>query len=227
MKLLANSQRLIAALFLATALTSGFALAAPPQNKFVSVKELNAVLSSENLDAAVKTLNDVKGMIYKGEIIPFVDDLWHLRKEKHPNVAWHVVEKKVIRLELANILLQARKNGYLKFDPQDMAEFAISQLRSRDFWVRYHAISVLGLTESDFAVQELLKIATREDDETFRAASFELVRMCNPNANRAVADLLVSVKDRIRRKYIKESIKKWDDFNRGHTWCETVKSRLK
>lgn len=227
MKFLAQSQRLIAALFLATFVTSGFALASPPQNKFVSVKELKAVLRSENLDAVTKTLNDVKGMLYKGEILPFIEDLWHLRKQKHPKVAWHVVEKKVVRLELANILLQARQNGYLKFDPHDMAEFAIRHIRSRDFWVRYHAISVLGLTESDFAVQELLKIAKREDDETFRAASFELIQMCNPNANRAVADLLISVKDRIRRKHMKESIKKWEDFNRGHTWCETVEQRLR
>lgn len=227
MKFLAQSQRLIAVLLLAITLTSGFALAAPPQNKFVSVKDLGAVLHSENLDAAVKTLNDVKWMSYQGEILPFVEDLWNLRKDKHPNVAWHIAEKPIIRLELANILLQARRNGTMKFDPSPMADLAAKQLASRDRWNHISAISVLGLTESERAVDEILKEAKREDWNTFRMAVTSLIHMCHPKAKEAVADVLATVKDDSQLEFIKATKQQWEDYTRGRTWCETVKERLR
>jgi len=227
MKILGQSQRLIAALFLAITLASGFALAAPPQNKFVSVKDLGAVLRSENLDAAVKTLNDIKWMSYKGEILPFVEDLWNLRKDKHPNVAWHIAEKPIIRLELANILLQARRNGTMKFDPSPMADLAAKQLASRDRWNHISAISVLGLTESEMAVDEILKEAKREDWNTFRMAVTSLVHMCHPKAKDAVAELLETVEDDSQLAFITATKQQWDDYTRSLMLCENVKQRLK
>src|SRR5713101_3969811 len=81
---------------------------------FVTVQSLTADLESRNIDQIDKSLNDIKMMSYKGEILPFVVDLWEKRKDKHPRLPWDVIETKIVRLELADILLQSVKNRRLK-----------------------------------------------------------------------------------------------------------------
>lgn len=190
-----------------------------PGETFVTVEHLKKVLQSKNLDLLGKTLNDVKGMANQSMILPFVKDLWGLRKDRHRDVPWDVAENDSIRLSFADILLQARRNGNIEFDPSDMVKFAAERLELPNFHVRISAAFVLGLSETDQAVEILFREARRQRTDTYRSATLALIHMCNPKSDRAVGDLKGLVKDRIRQKFLYESTEKWREFNRGHSWC--------
>lgn len=197
----------------------GFAQPAIPGETFVTVEHLREVLQSKNLDLLQKTLNDIKGMGNQSMILPFMRDLWDLRKERHRDVPWDVAENDSIRLSFADVLLQARRNGSIKFDPSDMVKFAAERLEWPNFRIRISAAFVLGLSETDQAVEILFREASRQRADTYRSATLALIHMCNPKSDRAVGDLKGLVKDRIRQKFIYEQVEKWREFNRGHSWC--------
>ncbi len=193
--------------------------AAASSDPHVSIAELKDVLRSENYDPINKTLNDVKSMSNRKGILPFIRDLWELRKDRYTDVPWNVVNDDIVRLGLADVLLQARSNRIIEFDPNDMSAFAVGRLRAPSVRVRTAAMFVLAVSETDQAVTELFKVAKREHSDTYRAAILALIEMCNPRARQAIAELQESVKDRVRRKFIRDQLEQWENFNKGHPWC--------
>jgi hypothetical protein len=95
---------------------------------FVTMQSLTTDLESRDIDRIDKSLNDIKTMSYKGEILPFVADLWGQRKAKHSGLPWDVIETELVRVELADILLQAVKNGRTKLALNQCIALSLIQL---------------------------------------------------------------------------------------------------
>src|SRR5574338_558186 len=57
----------------------------------VTIESLIVDLESKDIDRIDKSLNDVKRLSRKGQILPFIADLWDQRKEKYPGLPWDVI----------------------------------------------------------------------------------------------------------------------------------------
>lgn len=191
---------------------------------FVTVQSLTADLESRNIDQIDKSLNDIKTMSYKGEILPFVEDLWEQRKDKHPSLPWDVIVTKIVRVELADILLQAVKNRRLKLDPQPMHRLVSGLVDSTDPDVARKAIGALAIVDDETDVDRIHQVAKRKDPATFRIAVLTLTQMCNQRAGNAIAELEASITEPQFNSYIKQRRRDSEDFKNRTAWCDPARS---
>lgn len=79
--LFVRTVRVAAVLFLASG-AAGVAVG----NEYVTPLTLTRILESGNMDEISRAMNEVKRQHYKGDIIPFLVDLWRLDREKRPGI---------------------------------------------------------------------------------------------------------------------------------------------
>ena len=75
---------------------------------------LTEYIISENIDQIVSSLNVVKRTAYQGEILPFIFDLWIGNEQKYPDLPWRIVKKDMIRVELADVLVDILGNNIVR-----------------------------------------------------------------------------------------------------------------
>ena len=121
--LFARTVRVAAVLFLASG-AAGVAVG----NEYVTPLTLTRILKSGNMDEISRAMNEVKRQHYKGDIIPFIVDLWRLDQEKQPDLPWDTIETAPVRLEVAHILVQSVRNGYVEIDTAPMHAYTRSQV---------------------------------------------------------------------------------------------------
>jgi hypothetical protein len=85
---------------------------------FVTEESLIEDLLSKNVDRIGKSMNNIKSQRYQGQILPLITDLWEQRKDKRPDLPWRLIGTDIIRVELADILMQAYNNGRVRTDPK-------------------------------------------------------------------------------------------------------------
>ncbi len=193
----------------------------------VTIESLTADLESKDIDRIDKSLNDVKRLSNKGQILPFIADLWDQRKEKHPGLPWDVINTNIVRVEIADILLQAHQNARIKLDPQPIHRFVVGQIDSDDPDIARKAIGALALVDDSADVGKLKEIATRKDPATFRLAVATLTQMCNENAKSAVAELDNSIIEPELKSYIQKRRHDSDEFKKRTAWCDRSGSNSK
>lgn len=199
--LFARTVRVSAVLFLAAG-AGGVAVA----NEYVTPLTLTRILESGNIDEISRAMNEVKRQHYKGDIIPFIVDLWLLDREKRPDLPWDTIETAPVRLEVAHILVQSVRNGYVEIDTAPMHAFARSQVVNgmpQDIVV---AMMVL-LTINDSSDIPLLKeVALKENPITFRMSVIAISEMCDQEAREvALSELADSIRDKVFMQYLEDS----------------------
>lgn len=177
----------------ALALTYGSATSYADQ--FINVENLKADLQTRDIDRIVKTLNDVKRMGYQGQILPFLVDLWSNQKAKYPELQWEIINSDVVQVDIANVLLQAQRNGRIQIDDDELYEFLARLIGSSDLQVEQNAILTLSLIDEPRSVEKILSAANRKNKWTFRSSFIALTSMCHPAAEKALDQLEVLVKD--------------------------------
>lgn len=210
----------------ATVLIVLFTTAWAANDVFVTVQSLTADLESRSIDRIDKSLNDIKTMSYKGQILPFVKDLWEQRKDKHPGLPWDVIGSEIVRVELADILLQAWKNGRMKLDPQPMHHLVSSLINSDDPDVARKAIGALSMVDDEADVEGIHQVAKQKESTTFRVAVMTLSSMCNQKAARAMAELERSITEPQLKSYIMQRKQKADEFKEQTKWCDPNRGNL-
>lgn len=164
-------------------------------DQFVNVENLKADLRTRDIDRIVKTLNDVKRMGYEGQILPFLVDLWSNQKAKYSELPWEIINSDIVRVDIANVLLQAQRNGRIQINDDELYEFLAKLLGSSDLQVAQNAILTLSLIDEPRSVEKILSAANRKNKWTFRSSFVALTSMCHPAAEKALDQLEVLVKD--------------------------------
>ncbi|MFA6903767.1 MAG: hypothetical protein WC236_11870 [Gallionellaceae bacterium] len=141
------------------------------ERKAVSQDELIAVLETKNFDLTISVMNRVKMTHYKGDLIPLLKNIWAGKLVDIPNINKVFVDHPRIRLEIANVLLQASRND-LGFDlePNSYNEYARSMVHSKDKDVAIQAISILNIANNPADLFLLKKLVEEENSATFRIA---------------------------------------------------------
>ncbi len=187
---------------------------------YVSIEKLTKELNTRNVDRIIKTLNMVKRMSYQGKILPFIRDLWEERKDKYPNLPWNIVNEEVIKVELANILLQAAANGKIEIDTEKLHKYVLGLIDSEDTDVARSAILTLSIIDDVRDVDKIFAIAKQQKKGTFRASVLTLANMCNSAANIALEQLENYVDNSELKFFITNTRNTMEDFKIRTHWCD-------
>jgi hypothetical protein len=188
-------------------------------DNYIEKDHLMKVIKSRNLDNIVRDMNVVKRMRYSGEIMPFIIDLWDKKKDVYPDIPWDIVDKPIIRTEIADILLQANSNGLISLDIRPLQIYLRSMLTSKDLVAVSNAVSALVAIDDKEDVPLIEKVAKTGNGVTFRAAIIALSRMCTKDAFIALDNLESAIEDNEKQKYIIKTRKEMYDFIKQTNMC--------
>jgi hypothetical protein len=79
----------------------------------VSTQELTVVLASGQFEQTIKVMNRIKRMQHQGHLLPILVDVWDAKFEKYPQASREFASNARIRIEVADVLIQAYRNGAL------------------------------------------------------------------------------------------------------------------
>ena len=176
--------------------------------KPVDLRELYEVFQSKDLGKIKNTLNDISSMRHQGKLLGFLLDVWNQKKTKYPELSWSTLNKDIIRLNITNILVQAKNNGFIEIDIKEMHKYVLSLVDVWDKELAGQAIRNLSLFRDQKDVPLLLSIAKRNERSTFRYSIMALSTMCIPSALEALEKLKKSFTDKKIILYLEESIRK-------------------
>lgn len=154
-----------------------------------SIDDLRSAINSRDLDRIIEELNDVKRMRYKGEILPYVKALWDEREDVDRSLDWGVVTLPIVKLDLANILIQAIRNGMVDLEMGEFHAFVRDHVTSEDRAVARNALLTLSIVNDPADVPVLLSAAREQNPGTFGAAVVALSGMCGQAASAALDSL--------------------------------------
>lgn len=173
----------------------------PPDESFpstrssVPIDSLITAINSGNIDRILKETNRIKSLHYKGAALDAVYALWREDKTRFPDLRWDIAKLAIVRVEIANILLQAWKNGVFSLTEDDRAQMQtflhhVINNAARDFFLVGNAISTLALLNDREDVELILEIVARHRSSIiFRQAALALITMCLDEAQQALKKL--------------------------------------
>lgn len=176
---------------------------------------LHEVLQTGDIDKIVRALNDIKKPRYQGEILPFIEHLWEERSDLYTDLPWAVLGSDRVKVDIADIILQAKRNGNIERDVSDVNNFVRAAMDSDDKEVAMHAVLAAVSIETSETIEHLKRIALKQEKPTFRAAILSLASMCHSDAVVALASIessLISQSKTSRAEYVKGQIESQASF---------------
>lgn len=153
----------------------------------VGPAEFVRVLTNGNYDETIEVLNRVKRMRHQGEIIPLLQAVWTGQGSQLPTSATEFASSSRVRIELADVLLQASKNGREDLTPGEYVAFARQLVTSSDPGSAAQALLVLGIANEPTDVPVLEGTLAKEAPATFRAAALAYVDSCAVPHSKVIA----------------------------------------
>ncbi|MCH7544501.1 MAG: hypothetical protein IIB65_12785 [Proteobacteria bacterium] len=195
------------------------------EEKYISAEQLFKIINTGNIDRIIESINVAKGVSYQGEILPLMRDLWDKRVDKYPQLPWRIVNKDIIRLEVADILIQGDSNGLITVDRDAIHEFVSQSLDSDDVFVQAAAISTISLFDDEKDVVKILEISNQQKRRTFGRAVLTLTKICLPAARKALDELDKKITRPDLRDYLTNIRQKMESFYKRTNWCSFKRSR--
>ncbi len=169
--------------------------------------KLTEALRENNVEMVLSLINDAKELSYQGEIIPFMYSLWE--GEKLPtDISPTLIKKDIIRINIADLLVQAAKNGLVKINEKEFQVFAQKVLSSGDAEVISSALFVLAHIDDPNDVNRIEPFVLSKSEYLFRSATLSLAMMCNNAAEKSLEGLERKVSDS-RREHLIETREKF------------------
>lgn len=184
-----------------------------PPVSHITAGELRKTLQSADTHRIVEAMNRVKRSQRSAELMSYVHQLWS-GDGGAADVPQAVLDNPRIRIELANVLIQASNNGFIRFNRGDARTYSRQVARGSPKEARVTAILNLGLLDDARDVDLLKDIGLEEDSQTFRPAVIALARMCDPSAQNALADVRSRVRDQEHREFAHKPVEELAPFKR-------------
>lgn len=191
----------------------------------VSRKDFERSFSVADSDSILETLTAaLRQMLVPENVLPFLKDVWERNTNKYPHLSWRTLDDDLIRLRLANVLLQARRNRLIEFDASAMQTLSREKIRAREISVSHEAIRNLAYFDDPQDVEILLSLATEEDPRTYRPTVLSLIFMCIDLATAALDRLQTSTTNEEMRLYLIDARDRVAALfqKTGASWCPKV-----
>lgn len=177
---------------------------------------LLAAISAQNLDGTVATLNEIKRSRYRGDVLPMVKALWNNERDKYPNIPWPFVNLDIVRVNLADILLQADRNKEIEIDKRAIHTYVRKvAFDSTDMQAKAAALLALGVVDDPQDVAALQLVALAQRDPAATSAILALGMMCNNEAGTSLEGLPAKLKNERLADMANKARKMYSDSHRG------------
>lgn len=216
--------RLLLILLTILSILGGVSISFTASDNSLSRDGLLKELRTENIDRIREALNTIRRMRYQGELLPVLSAVWEERIKEYPDLAWNTLRKPIIRADVANVLLQAERNGKIQVNKDQMHEYLRGLVSSDDVDVVGSAIWSLEIFDDEQDVDMILAVAKKQSKRLFPTAVIALAQMCNPGSQRALNELERQVTDPELKKLLLETKQKSERFKAETHRCE--KGRL-
>jgi hypothetical protein len=147
------------------------------------------VLKTDDADEIVRVMNELKRKQSSWELMDFTMELWNKNKTKYPELNWVMLESPVIRIEIADILVQANYNGYVKIEKKEINNYAREVINGPDQMAKSQAVSVIGTLKNEADIPLLRNVALEENPVTFTSAILALSSFCKDQGANALNEI--------------------------------------
>jgi hypothetical protein len=183
-----------------------------------SAEELKKILQRQNASALSESLNKVKKLGATRDGLQLLEQVWAGNQSQHPDLAWQTIADPEVRLNLADILVQAARNGEIESEPADAHQFALDVVNTQPPKLVNQALTMLSIFERDEDVAVIEKVALRHDQRTFRSAVAALSSMCAPAA-RAALDRIEQGASSSEKEFITDTRTRLSDYRQRAGGC--------
>lgn len=169
----------------------------------VTHEELDLVFRSAGVRTVVNALNELKKGTHDRQSLLYVVDAWSHQYDKHPEWNSSMLTDRSVRINLADVIVQAVSNQELEFNICEIIVFARHSANDDDPEVAGRALLILARANHAEDVQLISNVAlTAVDESVFRRAVLALSRMDRNKSEQALQMVHDSLEDRTRRDYI-------------------------
>ena len=181
---------------------------------YVTKKEIERIFQGDNVDAIIQVTNDVKMMIYKREALEFLRDVWEINKSKYPDLSWDVITKDIVRINIADILIQSNRNREISIDTYDFKSYAMKQIENNDEDVVLIAILALSNIDDAASVKKIYEMTSASSPAISRVAIIALAKMCHQAAEQALNNIERNSQDKEYLEVIQDTRQKYYSVKR-------------
>jgi hypothetical protein len=194
--------------------------AQPLIEKPISVPDLKQIIRTEDESGIIRAMNRVKQNQESYELMTFIVALWNNDQKELADLPWPILNSEVIRIEIANVLVQASNNGYVKINREELRKYSKQVIAGSNEKAKATAVSTLGLIKNSGDIEMLKHVALEENPQTFWAAIIALSENCDARASVALKDIKGRVSHSESIKFLQDSSETLKEYRYG---CDTRK----
>ncbi len=177
-----------------------------------NVETLLSAFKSKNIDRVLSSLNEIKRSRYQGDVLPLLEALWNKDEEAASQVPREMLDYDIVRIHIADVLMQARNNGLIDIPVSNIHASARRLLKSPDKEVVAATVFVLAQIDDPKDVEELESIALTNEGYLFRSSVVALSMMCNSAAGPALEKIGNLVSSPEKSQFVRETRTKVSNF---------------
>jgi len=160
-----------------------------------------------------KIYNEINNIEWSNANLDMVHDIWRKNLNKYPDIPRDKVNNDIVRLALANVLMQAKRHCRINnANIDELHNFVLSKTRANDLSVRGRATYLLGLAGYNKDIPFLSSIVESEEEGYAEEAALSITFIHSEAALDAIRTLLGKVKRKSLQVFLKDIIEKYQAY---------------
>jgi hypothetical protein len=177
---------------------------------FAGDNKLLETLRSENdVDVLYNEINHVE---WSTENLDVVQAVWSKNIDKYPDLPWQKLDNDIVKLAIANVLMQAHRNCKIESNMDELHDFVRSKTTSKSLKVKGRSTYLLGLAGRNEDIPFLSSIVESEEKGWAEEAALSLVFMHTNEAADALRSLQTKVKRQSLKDFLRKKVEKYDQY---------------
>ncbi len=173
----------------------------------VTLAEKNKLLETIKNESDVGVIYEyISGKHWTSENLTIMKALWEKDFKTYPDLPREKLNDDLVRLALANVLLQAGRQCHIKIDMDEVHDFVKSKTKSSDIGIKEKAIYLLGMAGYDEDIPLFSSIVKSEQLGFAEQAALALLFFNSSAALNALQDLSKQVKRPSLKKALQELV---------------------
>lgn len=182
------------------------------------IKKLSAALEAQNTRAAVQIINEAKRVAYEEEVLSYMRNLWE--GSETITLPKEVLEKPIIRINVADLLVQASHNRLLDINEVEFQRYARQLLNSDEIEVSSVAFFVLARIDDPNDVEVIEPFALMESQYLARSAIVAIAMMCNGSAKESLQRIETTLNTQEMQIHLRKTREQFDRLKKSGHLCK-------
>lgn len=156
--------------------------------------------------------NEINHVEWSAENMDVVQALWEKNRQRYPDLPWEKLDDDIVKLALANVLMQAHRHCRIEANMGALHDFVKSKTMSSDLRVKGRATYLLGLSGYEEDIPYLSSIVELEREGYAEEAALSLTFIHSGAALNAIRNLESKVKRPSLKSFLKDLVEKYQSY---------------